>query len=146
MGAMVAGAPIEEQEKMHAFGLQLGIAFQVQDDYLDAFGDPKTFGKTVGGDIVNNKKTLMYIKALELSDLLQRKALGDLFSLQPVNAAAKIAQVKALFTATGAAAAMQNTIAFYTQNAFSILETMDITAENKKMLTDFGNQLMGRQV
>jgi geranylgeranyl diphosphate synthase type II len=146
MGAMVAGAPLEEQEKMHAFGLQLGIAFQVQDDYLDAFGDPKTFGKTVGGDIVNNKKTLMYIKALELSDFLQRKALGDLFSLQPENAAAKIAQVKALFTATGAAAAMQNTIAFYTQNAFSILETMDIAAENKKMLTDFGNQLMGRQV
>jgi geranylgeranyl diphosphate synthase type II len=78
--------------------------------------------------------------------LHQRKALGDLFSLQPENAAAKIAQVKALFTATGAAAAMQNTIAFYTQNALSILETMDIAAENKKMLRDFGNQLMGRQV
>ena len=67
MGAIVANASEEDQNNIYEFGRNLGIAFQLQDDYLDAFGDPKTFGKQVGGDIIENKKTYLYLKALEFS-------------------------------------------------------------------------------
>ena len=66
MGAIVANASEEDQNSIYEFGRNLGIAFQLQDDYLDAFGDPETFGKQVGGDIIENKKTYLYLKALEL--------------------------------------------------------------------------------
>ena len=144
MGAMVAGAPQEEQDKMYSFGMLLGLAFQIQDDYLDAFGNPKNFGKTVGGDITNNKKTLMYIKALELGTPAQQKSLKDFFSLQPQDPTHKIAEVKALFDVTGAAKAMQDSIVSYTDNAFEVLNTMAITEAKKQLLKDFGVQLMGR--
>ena len=144
MGAMVAGAPQEEQDKMYSFGMLLGLAFQIQDDYLDAFGNPKNFGKTVGGDITNNKKTLMYIKALELGTPAQQKSLKDLFSLQPQDPTHKIAEVKALFDVTGAAKAMQDSIVSNTDNAFEVLNTMAITEAKKQLLKDFGVQLMGR--
>ena len=144
MGAMVADASEVEQEKMYQFGWDLGIAFQVQDDYLDAFGNPSNFGKTVGGDIINNKKTLMYIKALELGTPQQQKALKDLFSLQPEDPSDKIHQVKALFEACGAAKAMQETIENYTNNAFHVLDTMEVSSAKKQILKDFGLQLMGR--
>jgi len=146
MGAMVAGVAAEEQDKMYAFGLALGIAFQVQDDYLDAFGDPKTFGKTVGGDIIHNKKTLLFIKALELGSPSDRKALRDLFSVVPLKPLDKITAVKAIFTQSGAAAAMKETIGQYTKDAFKILETMAISKENKELLKDFGLKLMARTV
>ncbi len=146
MGAMVAGAPMEEQEKMYAFGLQLGIAFQVQDDYLDAFGDPKTFGKTVGGDIINNKKTLLFIKAMELGTPAEQKTLADLFSLSPKDPSAKIEAVKDIFNSSNAASSIRASIVHYTQEAFSILDTMKVSQENKAMLKDFGLWLMKRSV
>lgn len=146
MGAMVAGASIEEQDKMYSFGLHLGIAFQVQDDYLDAFGNPENFGKTVGGDIINNKKTLLYIKALELGTPSEQKSLAALFSVQPKDPKAKIEQVKALFVATGAATAMQAAISNYTQSAFEILDQMQVPKDKKELLKAFGLQLMGRTV
>ena len=65
MGAIIAGASDEDQNRCYEFGKNLGIAFQLQDDYLDAFGNPETFGKQVGGDIIENKKTYLYLKALE---------------------------------------------------------------------------------
>lgn len=146
MGAMVAAAPMEEQEKMYAFGLQLGIAFQVQDDYLDAFGDPKSFGKTVGGDIINNKKTLLFIKAMELGTAQEQKALSDLFSLSPKDPTAKILAVKDIFNSSGATDAVTAAIAHYTHEAFSILETMALSKSNKDNLKDFGLRLMKRSV
>ncbi len=146
MGAMVAGASLAEQEKMYAFGLQLGIAFQVQDDYLDAFGDPKTFGKTVGGDIINNKKTLLFIKALEMGTAAEQKALTDLFSLSPKDPTSKITAVKDIFNSSGAATHIRAQIAHYTKEAFSVLETMEVSEPNKAMLKDFGLWLMKRSV
>ncbi|MFM7894761.1 MAG: polyprenyl synthetase family protein, partial [Flavobacterium sp.] len=83
MGAIVAETSEENADLIYDFGLNLGIAFQLQDDYLDAFGDPETFGKQVGGDIIENKKTYLYLKAMEFANEEDKKQLLDLFSIQP---------------------------------------------------------------
>src|SRR5688572_28505159 len=83
MGAIVAETSEENTNSIYNFGLNLGIAFQLQDDYLDAFGDPETFGKQVGGDIIENKKTYLYLKAKEFAEPAVKEQLLHLFSIQP---------------------------------------------------------------
>jgi geranylgeranyl diphosphate synthase type II len=78
MGAILGGAGIGNREHLYEFGKNLGIAFQVQDDYLDCFGDPEKFGKQIGGDILSNKKTFLMIRTLEVASDSQRKELKDL--------------------------------------------------------------------
>lgn len=80
IGGITAGANIEQQNHLYEFGRNLGIAFQLKDDLLDAFGNPDTFGKKIGGDIIANKKTFLYLKALQLADAETKKTLQDLFS------------------------------------------------------------------
>ena len=147
MGAIVSGADDENQKYIYNFGKNLGIAFQLQDDYLDAFGDPKTFGKQVGGDIIENKKTYLYIKALESSDIKQHQVLSDLYSADSqVENEDKIHRVKTIFKATGAAEKTQEAIKAYTSKAFDILESISITDSSKSILRDFGIWLMNRRV
>lgn len=147
MGAIVSGASLENQNRIYDFGRNLGIAFQLQDDYLDAFGDPKTFGKQVGGDIIENKKTYLYIKALEAADSKQHETLSLLYHPESqVNDADKIIQVKTIFKATGAAEKTQHAIQAYTSNAFDILETISIPDSSKTILKEFGVWLMNRRV
>ena len=146
MGAIIAEAPVVSQEQLYAFGLNLGIAFQLQDDYLDAFGDPKTFGKQVGGDIIANKKTILYLKALELAAPEQRLALLQLYSIQPKDANEKIETAKAIFKESGAADFTQQEIARYTAKAFAVLEQIAVSKDRKDVLLTFGKQLMNRQV
>lgn len=146
MGAIVANAPIKCQDNMYAFGLNLGIAFQLQDDFLDVYGDPKTFGKQVGGDIISNKKTYLFIKAMESGNESDKKALLDLYSIQPKETDSKVNAVKAIFTETGAAKATQLTIESYTNKAFTILDSLDISNEKKAVLRSFGESLMRRKV
>ena len=105
MGAIVANASTEDQNNIYEFGRLLGIAFQLQDDYLDAFGDPKTFGKQVGGDIIENKKTYLYLKALEFSNNENASILKDLFNTELENNTSKIETVKKLFIESGSAEA-----------------------------------------
>ena len=131
---------------IYNFGLNLGIAFQLQDDYLDAFGDPETFGKQVGGDIIENKKTYLYLKALEHGSAEDKELLLEYFEVQPEESATKIAAVKQLFTATGADTATKNAIEAYTLKAFATLEEMDIEPEKKEVLRKFGENLMQRIV
>ncbi|MFS4416095.1 polyprenyl synthetase family protein [Maribacter sp. 2307ULW6-5] len=146
MGGIVAGASAEAQQGIYDFGCNLGLAFQLQDDYLDAFGDAATFGKQIGGDIIENKKTYLYLKALEMGDAQQAKALRDLFSIQPQDASEKIAAVKELFLDTRSAKATQEAIAAYTEKAFQVLGTLDIAEEKREVLRQFGEQLMRRKV
>ena len=146
MGAIVAAAVQEDQDLIYDFGLSLGTAFQLQDDYLDAFGDPKTFGKQVGGDIIENKKTFLYLKALEFGSKEQQKQLRDLFSIQPADSASKIKAVKTIFEATGAVEATKMAIAQYTEQAFSALEGLGIPDDRKMVLRQFGKELMQRTV
>jgi geranylgeranyl diphosphate synthase type II len=146
MGAIIAKTSEENANLIYDFGLHLGLAFQLQDDYLDAFGDPETFGKQVGGDIIENKKTYLYLKALEFSIPEKALELEKLFSLQLDNNTEKIETAKAIFNESGASKATQEAIEKYTYKAFETLEKMDIELSKKEVLRTFGENLMGRKV
>ena len=146
MGALVAETSVQNADLIYDFGLNLGLAFQLQDDYLDAFGDPKTFGKQVGGDIIENKKTYLYLKAMEFSTSDEKEQLLHLFSIQPSDNTDKIDSVKAIFNSSGASAATQHAIQDYTLKAFETLRKISIDNEKKDILRSFGENLMGRKV
>ncbi|OYU83089.1 MAG: polyprenyl synthetase [Flavobacterium sp. BFFFF2] len=146
MGAIVAAASEESQKYLYDFGIELGLAFQILDDYLDAFGDPATFGKQVGGDIIANKKTYIFIKALALANVEQAQQLTHLFAIEPADPTDKINTVKQLFTETGAVIETRKAIEQHTQNALSLLQKLDIDQEKKQLLEAFSLQLMGREV
>lgn len=146
MGAIIAETSIENCEAIYDFGLNLGIAFQLQDDYLDAFGDPETFGKQVGGDIIENKKTYLYLKTLQFATLEVKEQLLHLYSIQPTDNSEKINSVKEIFNHTGASKATQEAIKEYTFKAFETLEKLNIGQDKKAVLKAFGENLMGRKV
>ncbi|MGL2962398.1 polyprenyl synthetase family protein [Flavobacterium sp. RSB2_4_14] len=146
MGAIVAETSEEHANLIYDFGLNLGLAFQLQDDYLDAFGNPETFGKQVGGDIIENKKTYLYLKALEFASADKKEQLLHLFSIQPNDNRDKIASVKEIFNQTGASKATQTAIAEFTSKAFAKLEKMQIGDDKKEILKAFGENLMNRNV
>lgn len=146
MGAIVAGTTAENANLIYDFGRYLGIAFQLQDDYLDAFGDPLTFGKQVGGDIIENKKTYLYLKALKQANAYDRERLLQWFAAQPEDPAAKVEDVKNIFTASRADTVTKEAIEEYTLKAFDTLDKMDITDDKKALLRAFGQNLMKRTV
>lgn len=146
MGALVAEASDQNADLIYEFGLNLGLAFQLQDDYLDAFGDPKTFGKQVGGDIIENKKTYLYLKAIAFSSKEELLQLQYLFSEQLEDNKAKIEAVKEIFNHSGASKATQDAIQEFTFKAFETLEKMNIEESKKDVLRAFGENLMGRNV
>ena len=146
MGAIIAETSEENANLIYAFGLNLGLAFQLQDDYLDAFGDPETFGKQVGGDIIENKKTYLYLKAFEAATKEQAEQLTHLFSIHPEDNTEKINSVKEIFIATGAAFETKKAIQEFTLKAFEKLQKISIDNEKKEMLQSFGENLMGRKV
>jgi geranylgeranyl diphosphate synthase, type II len=144
MGAIVAEADTKQAELIYQFGLLLGIAFQLQDDYLDAFGNPETFGKKVGGDIVENKKTYLYLKAIAFANNEEKTELESLFSEKPNQEIKKIEIVKKIFINSGAAKATQDAISEYTIKAFETLDELNISDNNKMLLREFGEKLMSR--
>ena len=146
MGAIIAETSEDNAKLIYDFGLNLGLAFQLQDDYLDAFGNPETFGKQVGGDIIENKKTYLYLKALEFATNDQAKKLVDLFSIHPQDSSDKIEAVKEIFVASGAAQETKNAIQDFTFKAFDTLQNISIDNDKKEMLRTFGENLMGRKV
>jgi len=146
IGAIVAGASSSCKENIYEFGRNLGIAFQLQDDYLDAFGDPETFGKQVGGDIISNKKTFLYLTALEKSGIEDAATLQHLFSVNPKDAIDKIETIKAIFEVSGAAKATVLEIERYTAKANSVLEKIDLSEDQKAKFRSFGGYLMNRTV
>lgn len=146
MGAIVAQANAKDQNNIYEFGKNLGIAFQLQDDFLDAFGNPKTFGKQVGGDIIENKKTILYLKTLELASAEDKRQLEHLYSLSPTDQTDKIETIKSIFESSGAAKATKNEISKYTDKAFYVLDALNISDSKKSILKEFGIQLMNRAV
>jgi geranylgeranyl diphosphate synthase type II len=146
MGAIVAETSENNKNLIYDFGLNLGIAFQLQDDYLDVFGNPETFGKQVGGDIIENKKTYLYLKALEFGSKEQNDQLLHLYSIQPSDVTEKIESVKGIFNETGASESTQKAIEEFTQKAFGILNELNISDDNKAILKEFGVNLMNRNV
>jgi geranylgeranyl diphosphate synthase type II len=146
MGAIVANAAIEDQNRCYEFGKNLGIAFQLQDDYLDAFGNPETFGKQVGGDILENKKTYLFLKAIENGTPEVRAELIQLFQNSVIQPENKVSKALDLFVRSESNHATKAAISSYTKAAFDILETINISSSNKQILKDFGTNLMTRDV
>ena len=146
MGAMVGGLNSEESKPFYNFGIQLGMAFQLQDDFLDAFGNPETFGKQVGGDIIENKKTLLYLLALHLGNDKEVAELKTLFTSQPQNPQNKIVRVKEIFMATQADKKIQALIENYTKLALKEVEAFLISDEKKENFIVFAQQLMHRKL
>lgn len=145
MGALIAGASQKDADALYEYGYQLGLAFQVADDYLDAYGDEKVFGKPIGGDIVNDKKSWMVIRALEKASdrhaLLEKMAMPSETEEQRK---AKIDAVKAVYDAEGVAEDAKSEIARLTGLALAALERLDVPSERIQMLHRFADSLIGR--
>ncbi|MEO9571397.1 MAG: polyprenyl synthetase family protein [Polaribacter sp.] len=146
MGAIVAETSDENASLIYNFGLNLGLAFQLQDDYLDAFGDPKTFGKQIGGDIIENKKTFLYLKALEVANKVDSEKLKYFFNQKLQDNSLKITEVKRIFELNDIPLLIKDEIEIYTEKAFSTLSCMNISQESKDGLKKFGLWLMNRSV
>ena len=145
MGAIVAKTTENNKEAIYNFGRDLGIAFQLQDDYLDAFGEMATFGKQIGGDILENKKTYLYLRSLENALPADKTELLNWF-LSKEGGQEKIEAVKLLFEKTNATNDTQVLIEEYTQKALLQLETLEIPYHFKEELKEFALSLMSRTV
>lgn len=141
MGAILGGASVYNQHHLYEFGRNLGIAFQIQDDYLDAFGDPEKFGKQPGGDILANKKTFLMIRTMEVASPEQQQQLKDWMEHPPVD---KVAQVLQLFKACGADAWTHELKETYFQQAMQHLEEVAVLSARKKELETLARYLLLR--
>ena len=146
MGAIIANATIADQEKIYEFGKNLGIAFQLQDDYLDCFGNENDFGKKIGGDIIEKKKTFLYIKTLELLSGDEKANFISLYNSPYDNSKDKIALVKDMYNKCNIENEVTAEIQKYTDSAFQILESLKLPKEKNKFLQNIGNSLMQRKI
>lgn len=146
IGAILGGASSKDADCLYDFGIRLGLAFQLQDDYLDVYGDPKVFGKKIGGDILCNKKTYMLINALQLANEEQRKELLYWVNVEDCNAEEKIKAVTALYDAIGIKQLCNNKIEDYFLQAKNCLEQVALPLEKKTLLNEYAFSLMGRKV
>ena len=144
MGARIGGADPVHAKQLYCFGEQLGIAFQLQDDYLDTFGDAATFGKRIGGDIAENKKTILVHLTHAHGTPEQQQELTRWFSDTPKDDSTKISAVTELFKAAKADKATLAEVARYTKNAFDVLEGIPLKTAHMQRFKDFGNWLMKR--
>ncbi len=140
-GALIAGAPAAHSQAIYDYAYDLGLAFQVADDYLDAYGDEKVFGKPIGGDIVQNKKSWLIIKASELSPGKMAAALA-LPAETPEQQACKITAVKAIYDAAGIPELARTQIASLNESAIGKIR--ELSPEAREVLRSFAQKLVGR--
>lgn len=141
IGAIIGGAGENNCKHLYEFGKKVGIAFQIQDDYLDAYGNAADFGKEVGGDIKQNKKTFLLLHALAVANTTQRAELTELLN---GNATDKVEKVLSIYNACGVAAWAENLKAKYLQEAYEHLEAIAVVSSRKQPLIDLANYLMNR--
>jgi len=145
MGAMLAGAPSEDADMLYKFGEQIGLAFQLQDDYLDVYGDFKTFGKRIGGDILCNKKTYMLINAYLHANDTQRASLNHWLSATEYNEEEKIQAVTQLYNEIGIPQMARQKIEYYYTLAAESLSRVNLPEERKALLWNYAQQMLNRQ-
>jgi len=145
LGAIVADAGEEQQKALRQFGIYIGIGFQLKDDLLDAYADPKKFGKQAGGDIIANKKTHLLLKAFELSKDKQKKELQQWLSVKKFNKKEKVRAVKSIYDTLGIQALTERKINQYFKKAFASLEKVEGNIKAKEQLRMFTQNLVGRQ-
>jgi geranylgeranyl diphosphate synthase, type II len=145
IGAMIAGAPHKDTENLSNFGYNLGMAFQLQDDLLDTFGDTTSFGKNIGGDIASNKKTYLFIKALELSDVQTRNELESWYSSTDFCRNEKVEAVYHIFERLNIQKITRDKMEHYFHLAVDSLENVSVNEEKKRGLLELARQLMNRE-
>ena len=143
-GARFAGADEESLQALYDLGIHLGIAFQLADDLLDVYADEEVFGKAVGGDIKDNKKTFLLLKALELADETQRQQLRDLFSTTAADEKEKYLQVRAIFDAVHVKEATEEKIALYTEMCINDINRIHTKEEKKAFVLSLVHRLQSR--
>ena len=144
IGAMAANAPDTTADLLYVFGLNLGIAFQLQDDLLDVFADQNKFGKKIGGDIVSNKKTFLLLKSLELADPQTRTLLQEWISREEFNAEEKVAAITDIYNQLNIKEITESFIDEFYQLALDVHEEIDLTGETKTELLQLANMIMNR--
>lgn len=144
MGALLADAPEQQLSLLYGFGEQMGLAFQLQDDLLDVYGDERVFGKAIGGDICANKKTYLLISALLKANPQERAELERWIAATNFNRAEKIAAVTAIYNATGVRQLCEAKIDHYFENAISQLNQVDAPEARKEPLRQLAAQMMHR--
>ncbi len=145
LGAILANASVEDRKALREFGINIGIGFQLKDDLLDAYADPKKFGKQVGGDIIANKKTYLLIKALEKAKGATKKELQAQLSFTKFNKTKKIKTVKDIYNSLDIPALAEKKIDHYFTKGFNALDQLNLDPAKKQSLVLFAKDLIGRQ-
>ena len=145
IGAILAGASKEDADNLYKFGEQIGLAFQLQDDLLDVYGDPKVFGKNIGGDITSNKKTYMLINALNRANEAQRKELTGWIEAKTFDRAEKVKAVTRLYDEIGIRQLCEEKMEACYANAKDYLAKVSVSEERKAELKAYAAAMMKRQ-
>ena len=145
IGALVGGASTHDADLLLEFGENLGLAFQLQDDILDVYGDPQKFGKQVGGDIIANKKTYLLIKAGELANAAQKQELDNWLEKNVFDIPEKVSAITNIYNALGVRTSAENEVQHYAERAFEALANIDLPAAAKEYLREFADSLMIRE-
>ena len=132
-------------DNLYKFGEQIGLAFQLQDDYLDVYGDPKVFGKKIGGDIISNKKTYMLINAFNKANVRQRKELERWIGCENFNHNEKVAAVTALYNSIGVDKMAIERINYYFDEANKYLDAVKVSADRKTELVAYAQRMLHRK-
>ena len=144
MGAILAGAPEEDTEWLYRLGEQVGLAFQLQDDLLDVYGDPAVFGKAIGGDITSNKKTYMLINAVNRANDKQRTELERWINAKTFNRDVKVAEVTRLYDEIGIRQLCEQKINYYFDLARQTLSEVNVPDDRKQCLSAYMDELLHR--
>lgn len=144
MGSILGGTSAKDSDLLYNFGINIGLAFQLQDDLLDVYGDPAVFGKNIGGDIVSNKKTFLLIKALELSSDSQRNDLNNWIAKKDFAADEKIKSVKAIYESLHLKELSEKKIEEYFKIGIQNLEEVSVDEDRKNNLIQLAHSLMYR--
>ena len=144
IGAILAGASDNDSENLYKFGEQIGLAFQLQDDYLDVYGNPETFGKRIGGDILSNKKTFMLINALTRSNTAQCRQLLDWLTASDYVEEEKVAAVTQLYNEIGVDKMAEEKINFYYEEGMKYLDKVQVSEDRKEELKRYTQNMMKR--
>ena len=145
IGAILADAPDADADNLYKFGEQMGLAFQLQDDYLDVYGDPAVFGKAIGGDILCNKKTYMLINAFNRADESRRDELLKWVTAEKFDPKEKIATVTDIYNKVGIKRLAEEKIEYYFAQSRKYLAAIKVDDERKAVLTDYTDQMMRRE-
>lgn len=143
MGALLAGAEETDAQSLYSFGVDVGIAFQLQDDILDVYGDPAKFGKQRGGDILANKKTYLLLKALELADTTTRLELSNWLGNHS-HPSAKIEQITAIYDALGVRSEVETAKQVHVAQAYTALDAIRVDVTRKAPLRELARTLLNR--